>query len=88
MFDLFGKEKMGIFVGGIVVGVVGAQLAKTKKVRSCVVKGLAQGYMAKDSIMEEVTNIKEEAEDICNEAKAQAKSACNCECDCEVECEC
>ncbi len=89
MNDFFKKDSLLIFAGGIVTGIVGLKVIKTQKVRSAAVKTLAQGMMTKDCVMEEYTNIREEAEDICAEAKAlaaakaDAKSACDCGCDCD-----
>ena len=59
------------------------KLLKTKKARDLAVKGLAQGIMVKDCVIENAMNIREEAEDICNEAKAVAKETCDCECGCD-----
>lgn len=72
MSDLLKKENLIIFAGGIVTGLVGRKVVKTDKVRKTIVKTLAQGMMAKDCVMEEYTNIREEADDICAEAKAIA----------------
>lgn len=72
MSDLFKKENLLIFAGGIVTGIVGLKIAKTDKARKTVVKTIAQGMMTKDCVMEEYTNIREEADDICAEAKALA----------------
>ena len=72
MSDLFKKDNLIIFAGGIITGLIGLKVVKTDKVRTAVVKTLAQGMMAKDCIVEEYTNIREEAEDICAEAKAIA----------------
>lgn len=72
MDDLFKKENLLIFTGGIVTGIIGLKVAKTEKTRKTLVKTLAKGMMAKDCVMEEYVNIREEAEDICAEAKALA----------------
>lgn len=72
MSDLFKKDNLIIFAGGIITGLIGLKVAKTDKVRTAVVKTLAKGMMAKDCAVEEYTNIREEAEDICAEAKAIA----------------
>lgn len=76
MDNFFKKDNILIFAGGIIAGVVGSKLIKTQKVRNAAVKTLAQGMIAKDCVVEEYTNIREEAEDICAEAKviAAAKS--------------
>lgn len=72
MSDFFKKENLIIFAGGIVTGIVGLKVAKTEKTRKVIVKTLAQGMMTKDCVVEEYTNIREEADDICAEAKALA----------------
>ncbi|MFI3236430.1 MAG: DUF6110 family protein [Lachnospiraceae bacterium] len=72
MNDIFKKDNLLIFAGGIITGILGLKLVKTEKARSTAVKTLAQGMMYKDSLVEEYTNIREEAEDICAEAKALA----------------
>lgn len=76
MYDIFKRDHLLIFAGGLVTGLVGLKIAKNKKTRSAVVKTVAKGMMAKDCVMEEYTNIREEAEDICAEAReiAGAKS--------------
>ncbi|MFI3209086.1 MAG: DUF6110 family protein [Eubacteriales bacterium] len=72
MSDFFKKENLIIFAGGIVTGIVGLKVAKNEKTRKVIVKTLAQGMMTKDCVVEEYTNIREEADDICAEAKALA----------------
>lgn len=78
MFGI-GQEKLALFIGGAVVGAVGLTVAKTPKAREVAVKGLAQGFMVKDTVMEEVTNIREDAEELVLEAKLLAKKECNCD---------
>ncbi|WP_249028702.1 DUF6110 family protein [Tannockella kyphosi] len=78
MFGFFKEEKVALFLGGVVAGIAGLQVAKTKKARELTVQGIAQGIILKDTVMEEVTNLREEAEEICNEAKALAKKDCDC----------
>lgn len=73
MFDWFEKEKAIIFGAGVVAGLVGLKIAKCPKARAYAVKGLAKGMQAKDAVMEEVTNMRQEAEDICSEAKVMAQ---------------
>lgn len=73
MFDFGKKDNIIIFTVGIVSGLVGLKVGKSKKMRELVVKTLAKGMMVKDSVVEEYTNIREEADDICEEAKSLAK---------------
>ncbi len=90
MLNWMTKEKNIIFAVGAVTGAVLCSVLKTKKVRKFAVKTLAKGMMLKDNVSEEVCNIREEADDICNEAKAMAKNACECDegCECGEDCEC
>ncbi len=76
------KERKLIFAAGAASGVALLGLLKTKKVRVLTVKGVAGGIMLKDKVLETATNIKEEADDICNEAKVAAKRDCDCGDDC------
>lgn len=86
MKNLFGKESKIIFVVGAVVGVAAVKFLKSKSAHNLAVKGLAKGIVMKDNILEEVNSIKEEAEDICEEAKVLAKKEVDEVCDCECEC--
>lgn len=89
MFDFITDEdKFAVFAGGIVTGLLGLHFIKTKKARELAVKTVAQGFIVKDAVMEEVSNIREEAEDICAEAKARAKGECDCGCGCGSDCDC
>ncbi len=73
MYDWMKKDETLFLAGGIVAGLLLPCIFKAKKTRELTVKGLAKGMMVKDSIMEEVNNMREEAEDICAEAKTLAK---------------
>ncbi len=79
------KEKNLIFVAGAATGLAVLGLLKTKKARKLAVKGVANGIMLKDRVLEGVSNIREEAGDICEQAKAMAKSECEETCECEKE---
>lgn len=77
MNDLFKKESGVIFLAGALCGAVGLEFAKTEKARKLLVKVIAKGMIAKDCITENVANIREEAEDVCNEARNIAKQNCD-----------
>ncbi len=83
--EYFTKERNCLLGAGAVIGVAALQILKTKKARELAVKGVAGGIMLKDKVLENVANIREEAEDICAEAKTVAQNDCNCQgnCDCE-----
>lgn len=72
--NFFKKENGILFVAGIVTGIAGLKIAKTEKTRRFAVNSIAQGIMIKDSTMETIANLREEAEDICAEAREAAKT--------------
>lgn len=80
MFDFLKKECALCFLAGAVAGIAGLKAVKTEKMRALAVQGIAQGMLAKDCVMEEVSNLREEAEEICNEAREVAKKKSDCEC--------
>lgn len=82
MFRCFKKDCLWGLGVGAVLGAVAISAAKTPKARNLAVHGLAKGMMAKDSVMETVANLQDEAEDICAEARAVAKENADCECHC------
>lgn len=73
MYEWMKKEKTLCFIGGAIAGLVGLKVVKAKKTRELTVKAIAKGMTMKDCLMEEAANMREEAEDICNEAKTVAK---------------
>ncbi len=88
MLKFITKQHKLIFAAGAATGVAVLGFLKTKKARELAVKGVASGIMLKDKVLENVANIREEAEDICSEAKTVAKADCECECESEeVTCE-
>ena len=78
MKKYFGKECKIVFVIGTFIGAGFFAFSKTKKARELAVKGVAGGMMLKDKILESAANLKEEADDICAEAKLVAKANCDC----------
>ncbi len=85
MLDWITKERKWIFAAGAATGLAVLSILKTKKARDLAVKGVAGGIMLKDKVLETAANIKEEADDICTEAKEAAKGECACgeNCDCK-----
>lgn len=73
MFNPFKKFETTVFVVGAVAGAVGLQVLKSKKVRDFAVSTIAKGISVKDAFSEEVANLKEEAADMCAEAKKKAQ---------------
>lgn len=77
MYDFLTSKRAISFYSGILVTIIGGKLLKTDTVRKMTVNTVAKGIMIKDSVLEEYNNIKDEAEDICNEAKEVAKNNSN-----------
>ena len=69
------NEKLLTFIGGATAAVVGTKILKAKKTRELCVKGLAWGITAKNNAEAAVQSIKEDAEDICHDAREQAAMA-------------
>ncbi len=90
MFNFITKQHKLIFAAGAAAGLAVLGLLKTKKARELAVKSVAGSIMLKDKVLETAANIKEEADDICAEAKACAKQECTCgdDCECTDECDC
>ncbi len=90
MLNFITKQHKLIFAAGAATGIAILGLLKTKSARDLAVKGVAGTIMLKDKVLETATNIKEEADDICAEAKAVAQSSCECgeDCECGDDCDC
>ncbi len=76
MFNEIRKEHKVIFAVGAVIGAAVITFVKTKTARDIAVKSLAKGIIIKDNVVEEIANIRDEADDICNEAKTAARAEC------------
>ena len=61
--------KLAYFVGGALFGSVGLKLLASKDAKNAYVHVTAAGLRAKDSIMETVTTVQENAADILSAAK-------------------
>ena len=70
-FDFLKDKKCWCFVAGIATAVVGKKIATSDKVRSMCVSGLAKGMKFQQEAKETLQNMREEAEDMCYEAKSQ-----------------
>lgn len=77
MYDFLTSKRAISFYSGILVSIIGGKILKTEAVRKMTVNTVAKGIMFKDSILEEYANIKDEADDICNEAREVAKNNSN-----------
>ena len=74
MSGLFKNEKFWLVLAGAAGAIIGGKILKSPKTRELVVNGLAKGMMLRDDAKAELTNMKEEAEDICYEARQKAKT--------------
>lgn len=70
-FDFLKDKKCWCFAAGIATAVVGKKIATSEKVRSMCVSGLAKGMKFQQEAKETLQNMREEAEDMCYEAKSQ-----------------
>lgn len=73
--NIFTTIKSAAFLGGAVVGAVGMQALQSDVLRKVAVSGIAKGIILKDAVVEQMTNLKEEAEDIYAEAQEKAKES-------------
>ena len=71
MKDYLKNKTVLSFVGGIAATIVGAKFLKSDKARTMAVNSLASGMKLKDDAMATYETIKEDAKDICYEAKAK-----------------
>lgn len=60
---------LGLFLGGVVAGVVGSKLVQSKEAKVLLVKTTAAALRAKDAALESGTEVQAAAEDIIAEAK-------------------
>lgn len=61
---------IGCFAAGVLFGTAGIKVLSSKDAKKIYVKGTAAALRAKDCLMETVTSIQAEAEDIYAEAKS------------------
>lgn len=67
---MFGISKnVLLFLGGLLVGTAGVKVLSSKDAKKAYTHCTAAAFRAKDSVMETVTKIQENAEDIYAEAK-------------------
>ncbi len=72
MFNLFKNEKLMCALGGAAAVIVGKKVLTSKKARQLAVTGLAKGMKLTHDAKEVFQNMKDEAADICYDAKAEA----------------
>lgn len=69
------------FVGGIIFSAIGTSFTKSKSCKKMCVTTMAKGLKVKGDIEHKIAIIKEEAEDMYNEAKS-SESNCGGDCTC------
>lgn len=72
MLNCFKNEKLWCAIGGAVAVIVGKKIVTSKKTRQLAVSGLAKGMKMQSDAKEAFQNMKDEAVDICCDAKAEA----------------
>lgn len=72
ILDYLKNEKLLCFVGGVLAATYGVKALKSDKTRKACVNGLAKCMQLQSEAKETFQNMKDEAEDICYDAKQQA----------------
>ncbi len=72
ILDCLKNEKFLYFVGGALAATYGVKALKSEKTRKACVSGLAKCIKLQNDAQVTFKNMKEEAEDICYDAKQQA----------------
>ena len=72
MLKVFKNEKLWCAVAGAAAVIVGKKILKADKTRSLAVTGLAKGMKLQKDAKAAFQNMKDEAADICCDAKAEA----------------
>lgn len=72
MANIFKNEKFLCALGGAAAVIVGKKILTAKKTRQLAVSGLAKGMKLTHDAKEAFQNMKDEAADICYDAKVEA----------------
>lgn len=72
MNKIFKNEKLWLVVAGAAGALIGKKVLTSRKTRELAVTGLAKGMKLSNDAKASFQNMKDEAEDICYEAKEQA----------------
>ena len=72
LLDFVKNEKFLYFVGGVLAATYGVKAEKSEKTRKVCVNGLAKCIKLQNDAQETFKNMKEEAQDICYDAKQAA----------------
>ncbi|MEW9124479.1 MAG: DUF6110 family protein [Thermotaleaceae bacterium] len=69
------NEKFLLFSAGVVTTLLGSKIQKSPKTRKVVVGAVAKCMQLQKDAQEAIINMKEEAQDICHDAKIEANRA-------------
>ena len=69
MWNIFKMKNLGIFAGGVLFGTAGVKLLSSKDAKKVYTHCTAAVLRAKECVMDTVTTVQENAEDILAEAK-------------------
>lgn len=72
MKNVWKNEKLWCAIAGAAAVIVGKKVIKSKKTRQLAVSGLAKGMKLQNDAKEAFQNMKDEASDICYDAKTEA----------------
>ena len=75
MLNCFKNQKFLCALGGAAAVIVGKKILKSEKTRECAVTGLAKGIKLQNDAKAAFQDMKDEAMDICNDAKVEAGAA-------------
>ena len=78
-------KKFGLFAAGVLLGTAGIKLLSSKDAKKAYTHTTAAVLRAKDSVMETVTTVRENAEDIYADAKAINQQRAQQEADAVIE---
>lgn len=73
MTNLFKNQKFLCALGGAAAVIIGKKIITAKKTRELAVSGIAKGMKLTHDAKEVFQNMKDEADDICCDAKAEAR---------------
>jgi IMP cyclohydrolase len=79
MNNILKNEKAMIFLGGVAAGTIGAKVLKSKAAKKLYVSTLANGIKLQQDAQQLFETMKEDAEDMCCEARKESTKECECE---------
>lgn len=77
MNNIFKNEKAMIFLGGVAAGTLGLKALKSKAAKKLYVTTLANGMKIQQDAQQLFETMKEDAEDLCFEARKEASKECD-----------